>query len=69
MHTPLHKCMSFFVFQGIRVIECMHFYVGFATSNIKVLVKFEYKQVKRDTQLHKCSYFYPSPFRSCYKSM
>ena len=28
------------VFLGIRVIECMHFYVGFATSNIKVLVKF-----------------------------
>ena len=26
------------VFLGIRVIECMHFYVGFATSNIKVLV-------------------------------
>ena len=32
--------MSFFVFLGIRVIECMHFYVTFATSNIKVLVKF-----------------------------
>ena len=40
MHTQLHKSMSFFVFLGICVIECMHFYVAFATSNIKVLVKF-----------------------------